>query len=442
MTITKTGTFEHLLKDVQNMLPQIIPKYSYINKQGETISTMFMNKGVVKLPRNKTKLKHLFPKIKIVDKTVSQPLTTPLVFKNFSLRDYQQKLLTEFLLKVKQGETDFMIEANTGFGKSFIVPFFIEALNQKTLILVDREFLLNQMVGEIETNTNHKVNIINSKTTELDDINICTLQMLNNNQHLFGLLNQQIGLIVQDEAHIVGAETIKTTIQNLNAKYRIGLSATPTRSDGLNEVLFDLFETKLVGVAPPKVSIVATLIKSNSMIQANDYRKLITKLMKDNEELLDLLIHYLIKQNHQLLVAVNDKKWQSYLAKKYKQYGTAVINSNTKKEDRQTILELYDKGKIKILFGFGVLEKGISIPEMSVLINFFSATTKEKIEQLLGRLNRESRTGKEKHYIDFIFPMMMWKQMEIKKGTLNKLKKKLKLKVKEVSSQFLLKNLM
>ena len=53
-------------------------------------------------------------------------------------------------------------------------------------------------------------------------------------------VRDRFGLVILDEAHHCPAETFKSVVQHFAARYRIGLTATPTRKDRLHPVLFDV----------------------------------------------------------------------------------------------------------------------------------------------------------------------------------------------------------
>lgn len=69
------------------------------------------------------------------------------------------------------------------------------------------------------------------------DIIICCVNSLATCIYPSWLINS-IGTVIVDEAHHIAAQTLSQAIPRLPARYIIGVSATPNRSDGLEKVLY------------------------------------------------------------------------------------------------------------------------------------------------------------------------------------------------------------
>jgi len=149
--------------------------YIYRVKRQDTFRrTFFIDKDKAYFPRNKNKfVKNCSKEVKFIDETIKVPLSKNFIFnEGFKFRPKQQELLANFTKEIKKGKTDFIIKANTGFGKTVITPEIIRILGQKTLILVDMTMLVHQMYDSIKENTNADVQIVTKDTTKIADINI------------------------------------------------------------------------------------------------------------------------------------------------------------------------------------------------------------------------------------------------------------------------------
>jgi len=325
---------------------------------------------------------------------------------------------------------DYILTHNTA-----TLSWLLTQMKQVTTILVDLTMLANQMYNEISKFSNLDVQIVNGKTTEAKEVNIVTVQLLNRRPDILQMLQKVTGLIVLDEAHISGAETIKSILQSFQARYRLGLSATPTRSDGLDGILEDVFTYKVkTKVTNMKVE-VHMVEDYENLISASSYRKAIDNTIKRKYiPFLDLIVDKLVGiKKKSIMIAVDNKEIQEMIAERYKKYGVGILNSNTTKEERERILKEYENENIKILIGYKVLSKGISIPRMEILINLFAATTKENIEQLVGRLMREHPKKQKAIFIDFTFGLSLQKQYNVKINTYNKLQKENKIILKKIA---------
>lgn len=136
-----------------------------------------------------------------------------------------------------------IVQLPTGKGKSILALHIAQKLNQRTLILVHKDDLVVGWQKDIELCFGHKIDLglIKAKSRKVGNhITIATVQTLSrmNEDELKKYINE-FGLVVQDECHHVGLN-IFNIIDKFNSKYKLGLSATPKRSDGLDFV-FDLF---------------------------------------------------------------------------------------------------------------------------------------------------------------------------------------------------------
>ncbi len=408
--------------------------YIYLKKGqvDEYVQNFWIDNKYYYFPRNITKFikswkgEELKFNYNFIDKEIKNEIQ---LSPNFKLRDYQQKAVKQIFINWKKGNNDILLQAGTGFGKTFCMSYIITKLKRKTLILTDMTMLSEQMYKEISTNTNADIQIITKDTKEVKDVNIVTYQLLTRNPNLIKMFKNEIGLIIADEIQNTGAETIKTIIQQFPAKFRLGLSATPTRSDGLTEAISDVYSYLVNGegiVMPVDIHFVEEL---QYMLNPSNYKKNLNQIIKDLFiPTVDLLVEKLVgKMNKSIMIAVDSKEIQEILKERYKKYKTAILNASVKGNEREQILQDYENEKVKVLIGYKVLNRGISIPRMEVLINLFAATTKENIEQLIGRLMRQHPKKEKATFIDFTWGLNMRRQYNVKVETYQKMKREKKI---------------
>lgn len=161
-----------------------------------------------------------------------------------NLRNDQNLAETEYLKEVRHSVyPKNIIQLPTGKGKSILALHIAQKLGQKTLILVHKDDLVVGWKKDIELcfGKDIEVGLIKAKSRKVGrQITIATVQTLSrmSEEELSNYVNE-FGLVVQDECHHIGLN-IFNIIDKFNSKYKLGLSATPTRSDGLNFV-FDIF---------------------------------------------------------------------------------------------------------------------------------------------------------------------------------------------------------
>ena len=136
-----------------------------------------------------------------------------------------------------------IIQLPTGKGKSILALYLAQGLKQKTLVLVHKDDLVVGWTQDIKLcfGDDIDVGLIKAKSRRVaKQITIATVQTLSRmSEEELSQYTQQFGLVVQDECHHVGLN-IFNIIDKFESKYKLGLSATPNRSDGLDFV-FDLF---------------------------------------------------------------------------------------------------------------------------------------------------------------------------------------------------------
>ena len=160
------------------------------------------------------------------------------------LRNDQIRAEKEYMQEVTYAvQPKNIIQLPTGKGKSILALHIAQKLGQRTLVLVHKDDLVVGWKNDIELCFGGKadVGLIKAKSRKVGNhITIATVQTLSrmSSDELKKYINE-FGLVVQDECHHVGLN-IFNIIDQFNSKYKLGLSATPKRSDGLDFV-FDLY---------------------------------------------------------------------------------------------------------------------------------------------------------------------------------------------------------
>lgn len=156
------------------------------------------------------------------------------------LRGDQKKAYDSYINHVTHNG---IIQMPTGKGKSILGIYTAFSLRMKTLVLVHKEDLVVGWNKDIKKCFGGKVNpgLIKAKSRKVgEQITIATVQTLSRmSDEEFNSYAHQFGLVILDECHHVGANTFNI-IDRFSSEYKMGLSATPTRSDGLTHV-FDVF---------------------------------------------------------------------------------------------------------------------------------------------------------------------------------------------------------
>jgi len=154
-----------------------------------------------------------------------------------SLKEKQIPIVDAYL-KAAEEVGGGIISVPCGYGKTVIGLYIAAKLKVKTLVVVHKEFLLNQWKERIkEFLPDAKIGRLQSSIIHVEgyDIVIGMLQsisMIEYNETIFS----EFGLVIYDECHHLGAETFSRALLKTCSNYTLGLSATPKRADGLSKV--------------------------------------------------------------------------------------------------------------------------------------------------------------------------------------------------------------
>lgn len=137
-----------------------------------------------------------------------------------------------------KARTHSVLVAAPGSGKTVMACALIAAKGVSTLVLVDRKALADQWRGEILGLLGEKPGQIGggkSKTT--GRIDVALLPTLARRKNV-GELAAGYGFVVVDECHHVPAAAFSQVMNQVPARSWLGLTATPYRRDGLEELIF------------------------------------------------------------------------------------------------------------------------------------------------------------------------------------------------------------
>ncbi len=160
-----------------------------------------------------------------------------------------------------------IIQAGTGIGKTALSMLFITGHQVTTLVVVDQENILRQWKKALLTHTDLAEEDIGYIQGDICNVQgkkvvIAMLQSIYKKGRYQAWVYQYFGLIIFDECHVLGATEFSKVCGLFPARYRLGLSATPKRQDGLEKIFLSHIGPILVkkNAVPlkPKVIMVPT----------------------------------------------------------------------------------------------------------------------------------------------------------------------------------------
>lgn len=159
-----------------------------------------------------------------------------------SMRDYQNTIVDCFFDKTKVHGCG-LLEIPCGRGKTVMALNILARLKKKTLVIVHKEFLLNQWIERIhQFIPDAKIGKIQGPVVDIEgkDIVIGMLQSLSMKEYGDLEFHKEFGFTIIDETHHISAEVFSRSLFKIVTKHMLGLSATMNRKDGLSKV-FKMF---------------------------------------------------------------------------------------------------------------------------------------------------------------------------------------------------------
>ena len=154
-----------------------------------------------------------------------------------TLRDTQRDAVKHYIEDTDKG----LIVLPTGKGKSILGMYLAHLLKQRTLVIVHKDDLVDGWTqdSKICFGDDFKVGIFKAKRREVgDQITIATIQTLNRiSPEQLEEFQKNFGMVIIDECHHISSSSFDL-LHKFSACYKIGLSATPERSDGLTQVMY------------------------------------------------------------------------------------------------------------------------------------------------------------------------------------------------------------
>lgn len=173
--------------------------------------------------------------------------------------DEQARVVSTSVDLLQQGHS-FVLRAGTGFGKTFCSLAIAAEIGRPTLVVVPKEDLFFQWINEIEKCWGiPKSQIGRVRQNQCDfkgkRIVVAMAQSITKEHKYPKALYSHFGLMIVDEAHRIGAETFSEVCYLVDAKLRLGLSATPKRKDGKDSLLYShigpiMVETDQITLSP------------------------------------------------------------------------------------------------------------------------------------------------------------------------------------------------
>ena len=327
----------------------------------------------------------------------------------------EQKLPVEKTLKAYEEKGGGILSLPCGFGKTICGLYFISKIAKKTLIIVHKEFLMNQWIERINfALPDARVGIIQGSKYDIEDKDIIigmlqTLSMKDLSKDTF----DDIGHVIIDECHRIPSKIFMRTLFKINCNYMLGLSATPNRKDGctkilkwfIGDIIFNI-KTKEKNVVKVERYLIESedenynkeILNFRGQVQIATMVNQIVMYLKRTKLLVQKIKEDVMKNEDRQFLILSDRKQQlEDFDKLLKESGITSVGyyvGGMKKKD------LKESESKKILLGtFPMANEGLDIPSLNGLV---LATPKSDIIQTVGRISRVKHENIQPLIIDAV----------------------------------------
>lgn len=326
---------------------------------------------------------------------------------DWKIRDYQTKAVEKFW----EGGSGVVV-LPCGAGKTIVGAAAMSTAKTNTLILVTNTVSARQWKAELlkrTTLTEDEIGEYSGSLKEVKPVTIATYQILTTKRkgeyaHLSLLNANDWGLIIYDEVHLLPAPIFKMTA-DLQARRRLGLTATLVREDGKEGDVFSLIGPKRFDapwkeiesqgyIAPAACFEVRIDLPDEERMnyaissQEDRYRiaatsatriPVIKKLIAKHKGEPTLVIGQYLSQIHEVSAALD----------------VPEITGDTPVDERERLFEEFRSGRLKTLVVSKVANFSVDLPEASVAIQISgSYGSRQEEAQRLGRLLRPKSDGR------------------------------------------------
>jgi DNA excision repair protein ERCC-3 len=329
----------------------------------------------------------------------------------FGMRDYQRSSIEVFHAGGSNEGGSGVVVLPCGAGKTIVGMGVMQIIGAETLILVTNTLSIRQWKNEILDKTDipeSDIGEYSGETKEIKPITIATYNILTHRKkkgsdfthfHIFSANNW--GLIVYDEVHLLPAPVFRMTSE-LQAKRRLGLTATLVREDGLEEDVFSLIGPKKYDVPWKELESKSWIAEAKCVeirVGMDDELRLKYSVSDDREKFrlasenpekikaIDLII-----KKHSMSNILVIGQYINQLEMISEHFKIPLITGKTPLMERQELYNAFRQGKIKSLVVSKVANFSIDLPDANIAIQVSGTFgSRQEEAQRLGRILRPKK---------------------------------------------------
>ncbi|EAW38007.1 DEAD/DEAH box helicase [Lyngbya sp. PCC 8106] len=344
---------------------------------------------------------------------------------------HQQEALTAW----RQTQSQGVVILPTASGKTYLAQMAMQATSNSTLIVVPTLDLMHQWYAHLKAAfPDLEIGLLGGGSRDKTPILVATYDSATIHAETIG---NKYGLLVFDECHHLPTDFYRVIAEYAIAPYRLGLTATPDRSDGKHSDLHYLIGPNVYSKTPEQLAGVALAEHKNVQIFVSlsqqeqkvyqDKIKIRNDFLKDNKIRLAslegwknfvmissrsptgrraMLAHRqakeialctegklrvltnLLSQHYpeRILIFTGDNATVYRISRDFL---IPAITHQTPVKERHQILSKFRQGEYKTLVASHVLNEGVDVPDARIAIILSGTASEREYIQRLGRVLRK-----------------------------------------------------
>ena len=340
----------------------------------------------------------------------------------FDLREYQLDAVRRFHRAGSEEGGSGVIVLPCGAGKTVVGLACLQALGMSTLILTTSTTSVRQWIGELldkTTLSEEEVGEYTGAAKVVRPVTVATYHILSARdqgsselEHMKLIDEQRFGLIIYDEVHTLPAPVFQVTAE-LQARRRLGLTATLVREDGREDEVFALIGPKCMDVPWRELESQGWIAKASCIelrvpmpdgdrleyaraperakhrLAAENANKkaVVSRILRRHEGDPTLIIGTYVEQLRVLA----------------EELGVPLLSGKTSQKKRDSLFAAFRSGEVKTLAVTKVANFAVDLPDASVAIQVSGTFgSRQEEAQRLGRLLRPKEGENQAHFYTLV----------------------------------------
>ena len=340
----------------------------------------------------------------------------------FELRHYQTEATEIFHAGGSERGGSGVICLPCGAGKTVVGMCAMAKLQKHTIILCTNITAVRQWIREIldkTTLTEDDIGEYTGAMKELRPVTVTTYQILTYRKkkggvfphfEIFNAMNW--GLIIYDEVHLLPAPVFRMTAE-IQARRRLGLTATLVREDGREDDVFSL-------IGPKKYDVPWKTLERQGWIATAQCTELRADMPQDlrleyalsplrtqiriaaeNPVKLDIVQRLVERHRGDRVLIIG--QYLSQLHTVSDQLGAPIITGKTRNAERERLFGAFRTGEVPLLIVSKVGNFAIDLPDANVAIQVSGTFgSRQEEAQRLGRILRPKSTGSAAQFYSIV----------------------------------------